>query len=535
MKQLLLGDIVEFLVGKKAGEDHPFLFWPPDVFAIVTYLLEESGAYAEVVNEWPPKGCKLQTWRESVELIGLAWRKSALNRRAPKEVRAWWKIVWRKKHVAVAEIRRDKELWQTLVQLTAAADEACAGVGIPDYGNDKDDFNYVISSLLTQTVDMPEVASSLCIFIHPSKAVVLPKMHTPQKGITIRSMSHHLALSSSADIRPKWYEVASRTQVKAKHAVTLLIIPLPLEVLPSQFIPAKVEHGNLPGMDPSFGFFEFLPKIDPKLITKVQKLYSKAVETVGHVDGIIFPEMALLPEQYRAFKKAFLSDVSFFVTGVYQKPTKIAPGRNYAQIFATFDKKYYFEARQEKHHRWFLEDNQIRQYGLGSTLNPNRKWWEFTAVGDRTIHFFSLDSWFTFTVLICEDLARPDPVGSVLRAVGPNLVIALLQDGPQLAARWSSRCATVLADDPGSSVLTVTSLGMSQMSRPNGAKPCRTIALWKDPETGIQEIELPDKDEAVVLSLTSKSAQEWTADGRHDGGHAGYLRLAGVHPLRVED
>jgi hypothetical protein len=30
--------------------------------------------------------------------------------------------------------------------------------------------------------------------------------------------------------------------------------------------------------------------------------------------------------------------------------------------------------------------------------------------------------------LICEDLARPDPVAEIVRTVGPNLVIALLME-----------------------------------------------------------------------------------------------------------
>ena len=49
----------------------------------------------------------------------------------------------------------------------------------------------------------------------------------------------------------------------------------------------------------------------------------------------------------------------------------------------------------------------------------------------------------------------------MLRAVGPNLIIALLADGPQIASRWPGRYAAAFADDPGSSVLTLTSAGMS--------------------------------------------------------------------------
>lgn len=69
-------------------------------------------------------------------------------------------------------------------------------------------------------------------------------------------------------------------------------------------------------------------------------------------------------------------------------------------------------------------------------------------------------------MLVCEDLARQDPAADLIRAVGPNLLIALLMDGPQLSGRWPARYASVLAEDPGTSVLTLTSLGMAERSRP---------------------------------------------------------------------
>ena len=97
------------------------------------------------------------------------------------------------------------------------------------------------------------------------------------------------------------------------------------------------------------------------------------------------------------------------------------------------------------------------------------------------------------SVLICEDLARPDPVGEVVRAVGPNLIIALLSDGPQLNSRWPSRYAGVLADDPGSSVLTVTSAGMAKLSKSGDPAKDRpdVIAFWRDAKTGSTEIVCP--------------------------------------------
>jgi hypothetical protein len=139
--------------------------------------------------------------------------------------------------------------------------------------------------------------------------------------------------------------------------------------------------------------------------------------------------------------------------------------------------------------------------------------------------------WLTLCVLICEDLARPDPAGDLIRAIGPNLVIALLMDGPQLANRWPNRHATILADDPGSSVLTLTSLGMAQLSRPAaGPSRCRVIALWKEEGAASVEIELPPEHHAAVLSISIKSSVDWSADGRNREG--AIPSLTGVRFLR---
>jgi hypothetical protein len=120
------------------------------------------------------------------------------------------------------------------------------------------------------------------------------------------------------------------------------------------------------------------------------------------------------------------------------------------------------------------------------------------------------------------DLARQEPVTEVVRAVGPNLIFALLMDGPQLKSRWSSRYASVLAEDPGCSVLSLTSLGMSRRSQGGtpGNDQSHTIALWRDPIYGERELSLNNGDDACVLSLVCKTKQEFTIDGRGDGGAA---------------
>jgi hypothetical protein len=62
------------------------------------------------------------------------------------------------------------------------------------------------------------------------------------------------------------------------------------------------------------------------------------------------------------------------------------------------------------------------------------------------------------------------------------------------------------------------------------------IALWKDPRTGpARELELADRAAGLILNITVEYAEEWTADGRGDGGVSGYPILAGYHSIHLDE
>jgi hypothetical protein len=483
--------------------------------------------------DWPPARQKLDAWRTMIEDVGRRWREGATRMGWPTEVEDWWGVVKSQAHRSVDTISAKKRLWQALAQLSAAADIACAGVGVPDFDHDRDEFSAETTGRLLACLT-GSARSTLCKRIHSSKLLVLPKMHTPQKGITLRSLSHHLAACPASDIKPTWCEVISvkkkRAVTRFDHSLTLLLVPMPMEMTASQFVPA----GQMIGVEDCFGFFNYVPTpLPPKFIARLKSMCDTTRRCVGGLNGIVFPELAMRTKEYERVRNSLLPAIDFLVAGIHAGPPKgKVGGRNYARICTRFLDGY-VEFDQDKHHRWFLDESQIQQYHLGATLNPTKKWWENTELIPRTLNFIALDSYVTFSVLICEDLARAEPVGNLLRAVGPNLLIALLQDGPQLRTRWSARCATVLADDPGTSVLTVTSSGMCDMCRPAGTEASRVIALWKDPETGAREIILPAGYDAVALCLTKKPELEWSADGRNDKTTAGLLKLSGIHPIRV--
>jgi hypothetical protein len=319
-----------------------------------------------------------------------------------------------------------------------------------------------------------------------------------------------------------------------------LVIPWPKTVDPIQFKKSKsvgitdsVERGG-------YGLFTFQPSKGPS-VNYVKRVLSIAEEKVGTIQGVIFPELAMSKLEYAKLSNQIVSLDRFIVAGVGEaakSESRCDSNEAFWDVAIRGPKRrvYKGQFRQQKHHRWKLTKSQIVQYGLGANLHPEASWWEHISLQKRSLAFLNVRLWLTLTVLICEDLARPDPVGDLLRAVGPNLVIALLSDGPQTTSRWPGRYAGALADDPGCSVLTVTSAGMSRLSRPlDGAKDrSGVIALWRDPKTGAREIEVDHETDGLVLNLTAEYDEEWTADGRRDNVSSGYPVLSGYHLISLK-
>jgi len=189
--------------------------------------------------------------------------------------------------------------------------------------------------------------------------------------------------------------------------------------------------------------------------------------------------------------------------------------------------------RQDKHHRWSLDQSQIEQYHLGAVLDPRVRWWEALELRPRSLQLIERGDGYTIASLVCEDLAHIDEVIDVIRLVGPTLLVALLLDGPQLSSRWAARYASVLVDDPGSPVLTVTSYGMVRTGRPADHPPSSVVALWKDSGRGTHEIALDADAQAILLTADESSAIRRAADGRTPERTTADLRLARITQIRA--
>ena len=422
-----------------------------------------------------------------------------------------------------------------LLTLHAMADEACAGLGVALDTSDAVASVYRARGreLLVRTGSMARV--------DPRLLRVLPKVRTPPTG---RPAFSRYACVQGPGIEACWHKMPARhrgTDLRSEYA-TLLLLPWPLEVNASDFRPVEGSVQR-PSKDP-FGFFEFAPAqgLDLDLLDRV---LVAARREAGSVDVVCLPESAVEEGEIDELE-ALLHDhgVVALVAGVRQQSPE--PGRApYNWLHMGFNPRLvkggslptepsppWFHIRQRKHHRWSLDEAQIYQYHLGGVLHPHVRWWESMEVPRRSIQFVEVAE-LTLAALVCEDLAQNDDVAELIRSVGPTIVLTVLLDGPQLDSRWAARYASVLADDPGSAVMTLTSYGMVQRSRPRGREASPVIALWKDPSSGVREIPLEAGAHGVLLTVCTDRATRRSADGRIPVDNGTSCFDVAVHQVRA--
>lgn len=400
-------------------------------------------------------------------------------------------------------------------------------------------------------------------------ASVLPKSRTSQIGCTLRSLTHNLAfLPPRGLVRATWSWLPTNyTSLNpiGRRPFNIVIIPTPFSVSASSFIPTSVDRGPR-----KWGTFSFSPEFDKNkcpctsnIVQLTKDVIDRAREEVGTIHALIYPELSLTAEEFDDILDYAVghTNLELVCAGLRERyhatehrtrgsTSSILPSNEavMASLPRLSEEELTYKtprSRQmaltvhQKHHRWKLTEDQIKSYGLSSSLDPSINWWEDLRILSRRLPFMVMRDRWTVTTLICEDLARVDPAQEMVRAIGPNLCIALVMDGPQLTSRWSARYATVLADDPGGSVLTVNSLGLMKRSErirliegkaPSNSRP---IALWKDDIYGVKMIDLPKEHHAVCLTVYETRKEEFTLDGRGDNNRSTGLYLGNYFSIKV--
>ena len=493
--------------------DDELLEWPPDVFALTEVLLERSEVYRFAWS--PPRGLKWppdrgRAWPAAVADAGRQWSGWVADQtgKVPDLLADEWEVLREAAAMPMRDLTeaRDWRVCEALLTVHAVADEACAGLGVPLTGAGAGCvYRARGRELLARTGSLSRIRAHL--------VRVLPKVRTSASGSSVRSLSRYACVHGPG-IEARWHNVPGRrpgTEPRAQ-AANMLLLPWPLRVRASDFRPIDGSVETL--TNEPFGLFEFAPSegLDFDL---VDRMLVAAEDEVDAVDMVCLPESAVDEGEIEALE-ALLGDhgVVALMTGVRQRrqPSGRLPGNWVHQGVSTGEQ--WVHIRQNKHHRWSLDEGQIYQYHLGGALHPHIRWWEAIEVPRRAVQFVAVGEGVTVVGLVCEDLAQIDDVSDLLRSVGPTLVFTPLLDGPQLSSRWAARYAGVLADNPGSAVLTLTSYGMARRCRPGGRDPSPVIALWKDPAGGTREIPLESGAQGVLLSASADLTTRHSRDGR---------------------
>jgi hypothetical protein len=553
-----------------------FFDWPPDVFVLTSLLLHRTGAYRAGISPprdevWPeaawPETCRkrAQAWRE--------WLCKSPAARGPDDEHPLAEYIGRIEacydipindlyNVEIVLIDRKKrefkaEIWNLcscLLELHAIADETMRGVGtlfaprVSLFSHEKRPAPEGIERIHLQANLMLALRGTLSR-IGKHRGIVLPKSRTPQSGVTLRSLSLHLSFHhTEVDVAWRavpWINVDENT-------LNILLVPWPYHIRAEAFKPVmgpgasqRLGGAGYFSYDPHFGDDGEGKPFDP---AKIVEIVEKAQREAKRVHFIVFPEAALDQRDLDRLKTALESRISpshmpLVVAGLADHDEEVAFNRVVVSIYYA---QRWFDMVQDKHHRWKLDADQISAYSLGGMLSGTRSWWEAIRIPRRRLSFLTSNSWLTLAPLICEDLARLEPISDVIRGVGPTLLVALLLDGPQLTDRWPSRYAGVLADDPGTSVLTLTSLGMCHRSLPARlksreeavkirARSGSTVALWNDQIWRWHPIKIRSKERAALLTVATQWIKEDTFDTRAEAENSAVFAFQSIHIPRQPD
>ena len=526
-----LASVWQAVAGTTIGDE--LLEWPPDVFALTEVILQRSEAYRFALSppagsSWPPAG--VPDWPDAVTEAARRWSAWAEDRNGalPRLLAREWGILRARAGIPLSQLAeaRDWRACEALLTLHAIADEACAGLGVALDASGADGAVYRARGreLLVRTGSLARIPAHLIS--------VLPRVRTPPNGSSVRALSRYAAVTAPG-VAARWHKAPARRPGTSPHGtgVSFLLLPWPLRVRESDFRPVAGPLHELAG-DP-FGFFEFAPaeRLDLDLVDRV---LVTAVDEAEGVDVVVLPESAVGHDEIDALEAVLgRHGVTALITGVREPAER--PGqfpRNWVHIGVSVG-EHWVHISQAKHHRWSLDDGQIHQYHLSGALRPHIRWWEAVEVPRRSVQFVELGDGITLASLVCEDLAQTDDVADVIRSVGPMLVVTPLLDGPQLGSRWAARYAGVLAGDPGSAVLTLTSFGMAQRSRPPGFGRSPLVALWKGPGQETREIPLERGAQGVLLSASTARAAKRSFDGRRPLDNGSEFFGASVRQVRA--
>lgn len=509
--------------------------WPPNVFLILYTLLEYTDKYRLIVS--PQSHFKwYQSDREDAENLSIIWKKylESLGQRKRFPVQQKQILsselnnIFSDKYLEldVYDLLNDPIFTKSAFKLLVSVDELFSNINICDTKYD-DVLEFILlyraaifnnarrklnsAKGINENDDfsgLPNLADNDSKF-----GFVTFKTSIPQSGLTINNLCHNLTVIKPA-VKPSVIANKLDSTSFDKKSYNILFLPWPLDVESDSFMKSQDKNIEMNGY---FDFFDYSPASEVNLSHFYSALIS-TIERVGKIDLIVLPECAINEKMFNRLKdilfEAFGEKSPSLLAGIYGRDVEKSCSKNAAKLAFIGEARKFDSVEQKKHHRWFLDRSQLRAYNLSGALDPSKKWWENISVDRRNLLILHTMNGVRLCPLICEDLARQEPVAQAVRATGPNLVVSLLLDGPQLKGRWPGKYSAVLSDDPGASVFSVTALGMTMRSTGLGDEPSRGVALWSEPNNGAETLELADNGIGLIVELEICEDELWSMDGR---------------------
>ena len=501
----------------KVNNINELISWPPNIFLITYSIFTYTDKYRLLVSSqghfnWDKRAFDdiSGVTKELKHWVGLQVPSHVPTPTKPASftLSSCLKAIFDKKNLnyCIYDLMNDSCFSKSVAVITAAIDQMFSKINICDY----DLRDPIQLSLLAKDIARinRNIINLSCNM--PKLGYVTYKTSVPQSGLTINNLTQNLTV---VDPTVQLQVIKSKAKKKQFNNKTynVLFLPWPTEIEDNAFKASPDEPNRV--MDSYFGFFEYAPSKKPQLNSFLGAIVS-AFRRAGSLDLIVLPECAVDDRTYGLFKdvlfEIFNKDAPALLAGVYGEK------KNVANLSFIGETQTFETVVQAKHHRWFLDEGQLRNYNLSGTLDPGRKWWENIPIERRKLLTLHTLNGVKLCPLICEDLARQEPVAKAVRAIGPNLVVSLLLDGPQLSGRWPGKYSAVLSDDPGASVLSVTALGMTLRSTGTGFAPSRAVALWSEPNGFSETLEIDDDGIGIVIELEINDSETWTIDGRKE-------------------
>jgi hypothetical protein len=499
-----------------------YLIWPMNTFHLIGRIFDTHDVYQKIVSIENEKNYlkQLKTGNHSRN-----WSYALLNAQTNNEIELsprFYGLLFNlfsasKAKLQVEDLVKDSEYLELLFELYVASDECANRIQSKIYQIPNALVSRYVQTLIARKNGSIISSLSQC---DKSNGVIQFKSHTPQAGISLNSLSHDLAY-----IKPG-VEVAALVGSSIQVITTpdkynVLILPWPLEIEDYFF---KQDHKPTLQMSDEFGFFAY---------ENHQKITHQMIEyAIESLEGRSLPDLVVIPEcavnsndklELLSGLRNYFSERDItppvIIFGVFgDGESAVSYGENSLELLYQnqFVESYVGE-NQRKHHRWALDSTQLNTYGLSNVLSTDKvKWWENCSIGSRKLISYR-DEHVHICPLICEDLARQDPIAPVVRALAPDLVVAILLDGPQIKGRWPHRYSSALVDEPGCSVLSISPYGMTQRSTNGGEYlPSSIVGLWSDIGSS-QELKLEKGKIGILLELKLENhLKQWSADGRSE-------------------